>query len=109
MNNLTFYIDDEVVYEHDENISLEQQQLDFLDSMDADMKKGIKIRGELTIDPDLQQRSTFVVMNLIKALQQENDAVISVSCAYLISRHPELTAVHINNNDDTMSVVLVNN
>jgi len=108
MKKLTFFINEEVVYEHDREISFEQQQLEFLDKMDKDMESGIKIRGELTIHPDLQQRTTFVVMNLIKGLQQDNDAVIFSSCAYLINRHPELIEVHANDHEDTISINLVN-
>ena len=84
MNKLTFFINKEVLYGHDRDITFEQQ-LEFLDKMDKDMERGIKIQGEFTIHPDLQQRTTFVVMNLIKALQQDNDAVITVSCAYLLN------------------------
>ena len=52
------------------------------------MDSGIKLHGELLVKPDTRQRATFVVMNLIKALQQGNEAAISASCAYLVSRHP---------------------
>lgn len=47
-------------------------------------------------------------MNLIKALQQNNDAVIAVSCAYLITRHPALNEVHANDHKDAISIELVN-
>ena len=107
MKKLTFFINQEVVYEHDRDITFEQQQLEFLDKMDKDMDRGIKIRGEFTIHPDLHQRTTFVVMNLIKALQQDNEAVISASCAYLINRHPELTEVHANDHDGSVNIELV--
>lgn len=107
MKKLMFFINDEVVYEYDRSISFEPQQLDFLDKMDKDMAKGIKIRGEFTIHPDLQQRTTFVVMNLIKALQQDNDAVIAASCAYLANRHPDLIEVHANDHDDSIRIELV--
>ena len=108
MKKLTLFINEEVVYEYNREITFEQQQLEFLDKMDKDMEKGIKIRGEFTIHPDLQQRTTFIVMNLIKALQQDNDAVIAASCAYLANRHPELIEVHANDHDDTIRIELVN-
>ena len=108
MKKLSFFINEEVVYEYDREITFEQQQLEFLDKMDKDMESGIKIRGQLIIHPDLQQRSTFVVMNFIKGLQQDNDAVISASCAYLINRHPELIEVHANDRDSEIDIELVN-
>ena len=103
---MKFYINNEVVYECDSDIALEQQQLDFLDQMDRDMDKGIKIHGELIKSPDLEQRTTFVVMNFIKALQQDNDAVISASCAYLVNRDPALQEIHANDDANKINIEL---
>lgn len=108
MKKLTFFINEEVVYEYNREITFEQQQLEFLDKMDIDMDKGIKIRGEYSIHPDLHTRTTFVVMNLIKAIQQDNDAAIAASFAYLVNRHPDLIEIHANDIDDTIGIKLVN-
>jgi len=99
MNKLSVFVNNELVFEYDRDISLEEQQLTFLDKMDADMAKGIKIQGELVKTPDEQQRLTFMVMNLIKGLKQDNEAVISSSSAYLINRRPALIEVHVNDAD----------
>jgi len=79
----------------------------FLDNMDADMERGIKIQGERITSPDKQQRARFVVMNLIKALQQENNAIISASCAYLINRHPTLLEVHANDHEGSVKIEFI--
>ena len=71
------------------------------------MGKGIKVRGHLQLDPDSEQRATFVVMNVIKALQQENEAVISASCAYLVKRHPALIEVHADDDVDSVKIELI--
>lgn len=92
-------MNNEVVFEYDRDINLEEQQLSFLDKMDTDMSEGIKIQGELVQSPGEQQRLTFIAMNLIKGLQQDNEAVISSSCAYLINRRPALIEVHANDSD----------
>lgn len=99
MDKLSIFVNNEVVFEHDRDVNLEDQQLAFLDKMDADMSKGIKIQGELVENPDAQQRFTFVSMNLVKGLQQDNEAVISSSCAYLINRRPGLIEVHVNDSE----------
>ena len=72
------------------------------------MERGIKIRGELITQPDSQQRATFVVMNLIKALQQDNDAVVVASCAYLVNRDPALVEVHANDSNNSINIELIN-
>jgi len=85
---LTIYINDEVIFDYDGAIDLEQSQVEFLEKMDTDMNRGIKLQSKAIDNPDTDQRAMFVVMNLIRALQQENNAVITVSCAYLTHKNP---------------------
>lgn len=107
MDKLTVFVNDEIVFEFDRNITIDDAQLSFLDKMDSDMEKGIKIRGELLVKPDSEQRATFVVMNLIKALQQGNEAARYASCAYLVNRHPALSEVHANDAADAVKIEFV--
>lgn len=107
MDKLAVFVNNENVFEFNRDLTFEDQQLAFLGKMDTDMDSGIKIQGELLVNPDKQQRATFVVMNLIKALQQGNEAVISVSCAYLVNRHPALTEVHANDHNNTVKIELI--
>jgi len=107
MNKLAVFINNEIVFEFDRQLTFEDQQLAFLDKMDSDMDDGIKIHGELLTNPDSQQRASFVVMNLIKALQQDNDAVKTASCAYLVHRFPQLIEVHANDHGKTVKIELI--
>lgn len=106
-NKLTLYINDEIAFEHNREITLEENQLVFLDGMDADMDTGIKIRGELIKQPVLEQRLTFMALNLIKALQQEDEGKVSVSCAYLLSRRPDLTDIRVTDQSEGLNVDFV--
>jgi len=101
------FINTEMVYEYDKKTVLEDLQLAFLDRMDTDMDKGIKIRGELLKQPDGNQRAIFVAMNLIRALQQDNEAAKTASCAYLVSRHPDLLEVHANDQASAVDIEFV--
>jgi len=107
MKKLTIFANDQIVYEYDREITFEDRQMAFLDKMDSDMERGIKIKGKLITSPDSKQRATFVAMNLIRALQQDNDAAISVSCAYLVNRHPALVEVHANDHGSGVKIELV--
>jgi len=107
MNKLSVLVNNEPVFEFDRDITFDEPQLAFLNRMDSDMDKGIKVRGHLQVDPDSEQRATFVVMNLIKALQQDNEAVVSASCAYLLNRHPALIEVHANDDVDSVKIELI--
>ena len=89
-------------------MSIGDEQLKFLDKMDGDMSHGIKIKGELISQPDSEQRAIFVVMNLIKALRQDNEAIISASSANLANRYPSLIEVRANDGDKTISIEFVN-
>ena len=94
MNLLSVFINDQPAFEYDCSTVLAEEQLEFLDRMDADMDRGFRIHGEMILGPDAKQRATFVAMNLLKALQQEDHARIRVSCAYLSSRLPHVVEVH---------------
>ena len=106
MDTLTIIVNGELAYEYDKATELSEQQLTFLDKMDEDMARGIKIRGELISTPDRQQRATFIAMNLLKALMQQDEAKIMVSCAYLCSRFPTLTEVQASDQDDGVAIEL---
>jgi len=107
MNKLVIFVTNEVAFEFDRELSLVDEQLAFLDKIDSDMRKGIKINGELLVNPDKQQRATFVAMNLLKALQQEDDAIVTASCVYLINRFPQLIEVHANDHDNSVKIDLI--
>ena len=107
MKKLSVFINEHVVFEYDRDITFEEQQLTFIDKMNNDMERGIKIRGELIPHPDSKQCATFVVMNLIKALQQENTASIAASCAYLVNRHPALVEVHANDHENSINIEFI--
>ena len=107
MNNLTIFVNKQAVAEYDRDTAIEEDKLTFLDKMDSDMNRGIKIQGELIQTPDAEQRAKFIVMNLIKALQQDNQAVIQVSCAYLVNRLPGLVEVQVNEVSSKIDIELV--
>ena len=107
MKKLDIYINDQIVFECDSSQPLDDQRLAFLDKMDSDMGKGIRVQGELIANPDKQQRARFIALNLLKAISQDNHASISVSCAWLANRFSNLIEVHINKADGTIEVELV--
>jgi hypothetical protein len=107
MKLLTIFANDNIVYEHDRDKVLDERQIAFLDKMDGDMDRGIKIQGELITHPDTKQRATFVAMNLLKALKQENNAIIAASCTYLAQRLPALIEVRAKDQGDGLTIELV--
>jgi hypothetical protein len=107
MKPLTIFVNDQVAFEYDKEAAVDDQKLAFFEKMDADMNRGIKIQGEFIADPNAKQRATFVAMNLIRALKQDNQAIILASCAYLANRLPALIEVHVRDSGNTVNVELV--
>ena len=107
MNLLTVFVNNEPVFEYDKNTTLEDNKLAFLDDMDRGMDRGMRMQGEMIDSPDNTQRAKFVVLNMIKALQQEKQEIVQASCAYLASRMPRLTEVHANDAEGRIDIELV--
>jgi hypothetical protein len=107
MKKLIVFVNDQSVYEYAKDRDLDETQIEFLDKMDSDMRRGIKVHGELIASPDLKQRASFVAMNLIKALQQENAAIIAASTAYLMNRLPGLVEVRAKDAENGVTIEFV--
>ena len=107
MNKLVIFNNDKLIYEFDRVVILETKQSAFLEKMDRDMKNGISIDGELLENPDDSQRTTFIAMNLINAIQQDNDATIFATCAYLVNRLPKLIELRANDSGDTVKIEFI--
>ena len=95
--------------EYDRNIRLPGHQRRFLDKMDADMAEGIKLAGQSVADPNPIQRAQFVAIQLLKALQQDEEGLIAATCAYLANRFPEMRRVVASEQGDNVSLDLVFN
>ena len=107
MSNLSIFVNEELAYEYDRSTALDDNQAAFLDKMDGDMERGVKIHGETISNPDARQKATFVAMNLLRALQQDDQVRINVYCAYLNSRLPHLVEVHARDGDKRIDIELV--
>lgn len=106
-NLLKLTIDGEVVFEFDRNTRLPGRQRDFLDKMDEDMDRGIQLADEHIAEPDSLQRARYVAMHLLKAFDDDNQAMISASCAYLVQRVPALNTIEVRNRGDQARLQLI--
>ena len=97
------------VLEYDRNIRLPGHQRQFLDRMDVDMSTGIKLAGQTIQEPDPIQRAQFVAVQLMSALQRDEEGLIAATCAYLASRYPEMRKVVAREQGDNISLDLVFN
>ena len=98
-----------IVLEYDRNIRLPGHQRQFLDKMDQDMSGGIKLAGQTITEPNAIQRAQFVAIQLVNALQRDEEGMIAATCAYLANRFPEMRKVVAMEQGDNVSLDLVFN
>jgi hypothetical protein len=107
MGFLNIFINDQLAFEYDRSTLLDDGQLAFIEQMDRDMDRGIRMYGELVTEPDSKQKASFVAMNLLKGLQQEDNVRIEVSCAYLSSRLPHVVEVHARDQEGRVNIEFI--
>lgn len=97
------------VIEYDRNVKLPDHQSQFLDKMDMDMAEGLEMNGRSSPNPDLGIRAQYIAMNLVQAINDDNESVISAMCAYLATRLPDLKKVKADGQGENISIDLVFN
>ena len=97
------------VIEYDRNIRLPGHQRTFLDRMDEDMAEGFELSGQTIDDPNPVQKAQFVAIQLLNAMQQNEEGLIAATCAYLANRYPEMRKVVASEQGDNVSLDLVFN
>lgn len=90
---LTVVINDDAVLEYDRDKALPERQLVFLENMDAELAESVVVDGVRLSRPELGERSRFVALNLISALNEGNDPKAAAMCAWLATRLPDLQQV----------------
>lgn len=87
------YINGAVVLRYEKpsrNTGIERR---FLDEMDMDLDEGIHLNDEMIESPDKMQRASYVAMSLLYGIETENNEMVSIACAYLANRLPDLKQI----------------
>lgn len=95
------------IIEYDRNIRLPGHQRRFLDKMDEDMSDGIELAGQAIDAPNPVQRAQFVAIQLMNAIQQNEEGLIAATCAYLANRYPGMRKVVAREQGDNVMLDLV--
>lgn len=106
-SNLEITLNGKVVIEYPRSTRLPGKQREFLDIMDLDMDEGINLNGKTVDTPNSQQRSFYVAMKLIRALQSNNNSMIAASCAYLANRQPTLQKISATEEGEAITLELM--
>jgi hypothetical protein len=87
---VAFLLDGQEMLTYDRGQDLPEQHKSYLDKMDEHMNEGINLSGDRIVNPDLQQKTQFVALNLVDALQKEDDQTAIMMFTYLVNRMPDL-------------------
>ena len=93
-DTISVYINTNEVLKYDKPARHTGIERRFLDEMDLDLDEGIHLNDELIESPDKMQRASYVAMSLLYGIETENNDMVSIACAYLANRLPDLKQIH---------------
>ena len=85
-----FLLEGEEVLTYDRSQILPDKQREYLDIIDDQMNEGFVLSEQKVQNPNLQQKTQFVALNLVQALLKEDDKTAIIMFTYLVNRMPEL-------------------
>ena len=85
-----FLLEGQEVLTYDRSQVLPDKQREYLDIIDARMNEGFVLSDQKVENPNLQQKTQFVALNLVQALLKEDDNTAIIMFTYLVNRMPEL-------------------
>ena len=105
-DTLRLVLDAEQVLSYDRRQRLPGIQRRFLDQMDADMDRGIRLQDVQIENPEPEQRLHYVALTLVHAVLDANDNLKLACCAYLADRYPDLAQVVARQDSDNIHLQL---
>lgn len=106
-DQLIVLLNGESQLQYDRGKPLPQRQRQFLDQMDLELQRGITIDNQIIERPDLQQRAQFVALNLIQAIDNNEEQKAAAMCAYLAVYLPDLKQVKAEQKPHSLLIDLV--
>lgn len=100
-------VNQQVLLTFDSQPRLAGKQRQFLDNMDDDMDKGIDLAGESCKNPSDLEKAQYVAMRLMQGLDAEDKSLVSICCAYLGHRYPDLTVIKAKMHKDEIQMELL--
>ena len=107
MKKLVAVLHGESQVEYDRSQQLPDNQMKYLDIMDAKIDEGIPHGAGHIFAPDMQQKAQFVANQLINAIKTENEQLAAATIAYLAIRLPDLQQVVAEENNGETTIKLV--
>ena len=107
LSQLVIVLNGESQLQYDRSKPLPDHQRQFLDKMDLELQRGFTINDQFFEHSELPQRAQFVALNLIHAIQNNEEQKAIAMCAYLGVFLPDLKQVKAEQTDDGILIDLV--
>jgi len=107
MSILVAVVNGDSEIEYDRSKDLPEHQQVYLNKMDEKMDVGIPSGQGTIFAPDQAQKALFVANQLMAAIDEDNEQLISASMAYLALRLPELKQVSIKDKEGKKEISLI--
>jgi hypothetical protein len=98
---LTVIIDERAISINIPEVYLTDGQ-SFFEKMDKDMDKGWQMSREWIDQPNTLNRCQIAADKLVDAMHAENENLVYLMSAYIISKIPNVTAIRINTEGDML-------
>lgn len=108
LDKLVIVVNRDKVLEYFRDRQLPEKQLNDLETIDHKLQQGFQIADEFITAPSPQDKAMFVANLLISALHDDDEAKISLSCAYLANYYPDLKQVKASIHEDRCTIQLIN-
>lgn len=106
-DHLVIVLNGESQMQYDRRTPLPEHQREFLNKMDMELQKGIKINEQYIEHPHLLQRAQFVALNLVQSIQDNEEQKAAAMCAFLAVFLPDLKQVKAELNTQGVFIDLV--
>ncbi len=93
MSMLAVVVNDQLMLEYNRDIPLDDNKLNYINSLDKKFDQGIELEGEKLSNPNVQQRAQFISLSLMEGIMYKDDKMASASLAWLALRLPDLKQV----------------
>jgi len=109
-NNVPFIVslNSNKVLEYYRNRELTDKQIQDLDKTEKKLNAGIHLAGKFVPSPSVEEKAVFMANQLALALDEDNEAVLAISCAYLATRYPDLKQLKLTTAEEQLSIELIN-
>lgn len=108
INRLIVSLNSNKVLEYHRDRKLTSKQIQDLDKAEKKLAAGVHFAGKFISSPSAKEKAVFMANQIALALDEDNEAALAISCAYLATRYPDLKQLKLTTIEGQLSIELIN-